>query len=406
MCCRVRRKRLVCARVPDVIGMNFRIGSDLHYPRKKLEMASFGFLVRLKVRRSSVESHQFVFLNMSATSSDNEAVMLVPEVKVDVLSPPLEGGRNARSAKRKFSFDGASSKTVDCSSPKGDRTPSPFGATCPGTSSLAKLFPRFIAPEKKFVEAMVIDGRTVLHAEPRHAPASPFSLICGAGGESSKGSANTLEDEFEFLDWYHAPNPMWWVSLLSLPNNVEDSAERDWFLPVIHRESKLTQEYMDVILHPLVQNFEPHEAPWVRNWTFLDFKCWSHYDECWEILSPYVSGRQPTTGSLAWKDVERIFGVGDLDSNHWILYEICKSEELVRVYDPMANEMSPSHVNDTFFSMSYHSPDLFEEAEIEFGFPRAHRWRVSANPSHCNRARLRYCASLFKFGMEWLVRSV
>ncbi|KAH6811657.1 hypothetical protein C2S51_025419 [Perilla frutescens var. frutescens] len=68
---------------------------------------------------------------MSATSSDNEAAMLVPDAKADVLSPPLEGGRNARVAKRKLIFDGASSKTVDCSSPRGDRTPSPFGASCP-----------------------------------------------------------------------------------------------------------------------------------------------------------------------------------------------------------------------------------------------------------------------------------
>ncbi|KAH6807118.1 hypothetical protein C2S51_028226 [Perilla frutescens var. frutescens] len=269
-------------------------------------MASFGFPVRLKVRRSPVESHQFVFLNMSATSSDNEAAMLVPEVKVDVLSPPLEGGRNARSAKRKLSFDGASSKTIDYSSPRGDRTPSPFGATCPGrketcgppvslltghssqqfghpppeskgTSSLAELFPQFVIPEKKFMEAMAMDGRTVLHASPRHVPASPFFLIYGAGVESSKGNTNTLEDEFEFLDWYIVPDPVWWVSLLPLPNNVEDRVGRDWFLPVIHWESKLMPEV--ALIQP-------------------------HYDDCREILSHYVSGRQPTTGSLAWKDAE------------------------------------------------------------------------------------------------------
>ncbi|KAH6774917.1 hypothetical protein C2S52_012478 [Perilla frutescens var. hirtella] len=78
-----------------------------------------------------------------------------------------------------------------------------------GTSSLAELFPRFVTPEKKFVEAMSMDGRAVLHAELRHAPASPFFLICGAGVESSKGSANTLEDEFKFLDWYTTLNPVW-----------------------------------------------------------------------------------------------------------------------------------------------------------------------------------------------------
>ncbi|KAH6811656.1 AP2/B3-like transcriptional factor family protein [Perilla frutescens var. frutescens] len=119
------------------------------------------------------------------------------------------------------------------------------------------------------------------------------------------------------------------VSLLPLPNNVEDKVGRDWFLPVIHRESKLTQEHMDAIPHLLVLDFQPHEAPRVRNWTFLDFKCWvaliqPHYDDCRETLSPYVSGRLPTTGSLAWKDAERIFGVGDLGSNHWILYEILR----------------------------------------------------------------------------------
>ncbi|KAH6824120.1 hypothetical protein C2S53_012005 [Perilla frutescens var. hirtella] len=350
---------------------------------------------------------------MSVTSSDNEAAMLVPEIKADILSPPLKGGRNARSAKRKLSFDGASSKIVDCSLPRSDCTPSPFRATCPvnlhfSLSFMVRSGKRHAVPlvslltgrssqqfghqphesKNKFVEPMAIDGRTILHAEPRHAPASPFSLISGAGVESFKGSANTLEDEFEFLDWYHAPDPVWWVSLLPLPNNVEDRVGRNWFLPVIHQESKLTQEHMDVILHLLVQNFEPHEAPPVRNWTFLDFKCWPHYDDYREILNPYVWWHQPTMSSLAWKDAERIFGVGDLSSNHWILYEICKIEKLVRVYDPMSNEVSPSHVKDTFFSMSYHLSDLFEEAGIKFGFPRAHRWRV-VNVKSPQQAR--YC---------------
>ncbi|KAH6787680.1 hypothetical protein C2S52_007232 [Perilla frutescens var. hirtella] len=329
---------------------------------------------------------------MSATSSDNEAVL---EAKADVLSPPLEGRRNVKSTKRKLIFDGASSKTVDCSSPRGDHTPSPFRASCPVnlhfplsfmcTSSLAELFPRFVTPEKKFMEAMSMDGRTVLHAEPRHAPASPYSLICGAGVESSKGSTDILEDEFEFLDWYIASDL---VSLLPLPNNVEHGVGRDWFLPVIHRESKLTPEHMDSIMYLLVLDLEPHEAPRVRNWTFLDFNCWS--------------------------------------------------EELVKVYDPVSTEVSPSHMKDTFFSLSYHLPELFEEAGIGTSVPRAHRLRVvkvkspqlarycdggfmvfdylkclvsgasvqRANPSNCNHARLHYCVSLFKFGLEWLVRFV
>ncbi|KAH6794680.1 hypothetical protein C2S52_005157 [Perilla frutescens var. hirtella] len=406
---------------------------------------------------------------MSATSSDNDAVH---EANANVLSPPLEGRRNARSSKRKLIFDEASSKTVGCSSPRGDRTPSQFGAGCPvnlhfplsfmaqagkrtaappdplltgrstqqeahqmpaskSTSSLAELFPRNLAPEKKFVEAMSMDGRTVLHAQPRHAPASPFSLFCGGGIESSKGGTDTLEDEFEFLDWYLAPNPVWWVSLLPLPNNVDHIVGRDWFLPVIHRESKLTSEHMDAIMHLLVLDLEPHEAPQVA-------LIQPHYAECREILIPYMSGRQPATGSLAWKDAERIFGVGDLGCNHWILYEICQSAELVKVYDPASTEVSPSHVKDTFFSMSYHLPELLEEAGIQSSVPRAHRMRVvnvkspqqarycnggfmvfeylkclvsgasvqRADPSNCNRARLRYCSSLFKFGLDWLVKSI
>ncbi|KAH6829758.1 hypothetical protein C2S53_019489 [Perilla frutescens var. hirtella] len=398
---------------------------------------------------------------MSATSSDNDAV---PEANANVLSPPLEGRRNARSSKRKLIFDGASSKTVGCSSSRGDRTPSPFGAGCPvnlhfplsfmaqagkrtaappdplltgrstqqeahqtpaskSTSSLAELFPRNLAPEKKFVEAMSMDGRTVLHAQPRHAPASPFSLFCGGGVEPSKGGTDTLEDEFEFLDWYLAPDPVWCD-----PSGIKVD---------------VGGKHMDAIMHLLVLDLEPHEAPQVRNWTFLDIKCWvaliqPHYAECREILIPYVSGRQPATGSLSWKDAERIFGVGDLGCNHWILYEICQSAELVKVYDPASTEVSPSHVKDTFFSMSYHLPELLEEAGIQSSVPRAHRMRVvnvkspqqarycdggfmvfeylkclvsgasvqRADPSNCNRARLRYCSSLFKFGLDWLVKSI
>lgn len=45
-----------------------------------------------------------------------------------------------------------------------------------------------------------------------------------------------------------------------------------------------------------------------------------------------MRGVYPTEGGSAWEDVDMIYGVGHVNDNHWVAYEVRTQDHLIVVY--------------------------------------------------------------------------
>lgn len=67
--------------------------------------------------------------------------------------------------------------------------------------------------------------------------------------------------------------------------------------------------------------------------------CDPKFDECADILKPFVLGEYPHEGGLPWHEAHRIYSIANINNNHWVVVEINMDEQKMVVYNSISGSI-------------------------------------------------------------------
>ncbi|KAL8548469.1 hypothetical protein ACS0TY_007680 [Phlomoides rotata] len=135
-------------------------------------------------------------------------------------------------------------------------------------------------------------------------------------------------------------------------------ATAHWFDSIWDDQGWLVSENIDAIMNLII--LKAHKWPETFNkwWTTVDLTFWAKMtnavyvnwkkadkrnDWAWldeeNVVIDYILGKLPLHGTgRAWLFVDKVFGVGHVTNNHWVLYKMCVSTQVITVYDSLGGD--------------------------------------------------------------------
>ncbi|KAH6798134.1 hypothetical protein C2S52_022688, partial [Perilla frutescens var. hirtella] len=110
---------------------------------------------------------------------------------------------------------------------------------------------------------------------------------------------------------------------LKLPISMVPSVDALWFDPLWDRDGWLRSDHIDALLNLLIIMEKKKPGRFLHGWTLMEMICWA---------------------ALDWYVASAVYGVGNLNDNHWVCYEISFEEKRITVYDSMSKSKTEEDV--------------------------------------------------------------
>ncbi|KAH6783956.1 hypothetical protein C2S52_008915 [Perilla frutescens var. hirtella] len=81
-------------------------------------------------------------------------------------------------------------------------------------------------------------------------------------------------------------------------------------------------------------------------------------------MMPYVCGQMPSNGAVAWKDVDNIYGVGHVLTNHWVCYAVSIPQQKITVYDSLSNVNEWNNIKEPFMRFAKNLIYLCQKGDV------------------------------------------
>ncbi|KAH6808095.1 hypothetical protein C2S51_029203 [Perilla frutescens var. frutescens] len=127
---------------------------------------------------------------------------------------------------------------------------------------------------------------------------------------------------------------------LMLPMKMVGEVPQSWFINLWDIEGWLSNKHIEsrhgllVVGHAL----KPYDG------TF----CSENINPIKERIMQYVEGSYLEFGGLPWHEAEKIYGIGHVNENHWVLYVISINEQDIKVYDSLSKKLEWAIIEHTF----------------------------------------------------------
>lgn len=123
---------------------------------------------------------------------------------------------------------------------------------------------------------------------------------------------------------------------------------------------------------------------------------------------PYVTGEMPSLCGLRWERASHVFGVGNVGTNHWVLFEVSFIQQKVIVFDSL--HMPRSSICDYFSHLCRNIPHVLRSQELwgkmQGESPLRDEWEVEIFPNTPRQATLFDCGIMCMKILECLIRGL
>ncbi|KAL8528608.1 hypothetical protein ACS0TY_006158 [Phlomoides rotata] len=135
-------------------------------------------------------------------------------------------------------------------------------------------------------------------------------------------------------------------------------ATAHWFDSIWDDQGWLVSENINAIMNLIILKAQKWPTTFNKRWTTIDLTFWAKMtnavyvnwkkadktnDWAWldeeNVVIDYILGKLPLHGTgRACLSVDKVFGVGHVTSNHWILCKMCISTQVITVYDSLGGD--------------------------------------------------------------------
>ncbi|KAH6825074.1 hypothetical protein C2S53_018453 [Perilla frutescens var. hirtella] len=136
---------------------------------------------------------------------------------------------------------------------------------------------------------------------------------------------------------------------LKLPIYMAPSVDALWFDRLWDRDGWLRSDHIDALLKLLIIMAKKEPGRFLHGWTLMEMICWvvpflffqgaptqENYCIVSDRVGPDVRGAYPRQAALDWYVASAVYGVGNLNDDHWVCYEISFEEKRITEYDSMS----------------------------------------------------------------------
>ncbi|KAH6822349.1 hypothetical protein C2S53_003814 [Perilla frutescens var. hirtella] len=107
---------------------------------------------------------------------------------------------------------------------------------------------------------------------------------------------------------------------------------------------KMVGEHCDALINLIIMKAQRVPTWFASGWTCIEAIGWSalcseNINAVKEHIMPYIEGSYPESGGLPWHEAEKIYGIGHVNENHWVLYVISIHKQDIKVYDSLSKKL-------------------------------------------------------------------
>ncbi|KAH6782029.1 hypothetical protein C2S51_007322 [Perilla frutescens var. frutescens] len=172
-----------------------------------------------------------------------------------------------------------------------------------------------------------------------------------------------------FANWVEKTNISPVCFSLKLPIYMAPSVDALWFDRLWDRDGWLRSDHIDALLNLLIIRAKKEPRRFLHGWTLMEMICWGaltqeNYCIVSDRVGPYVCGAYPRQAALDWYVASAVYGMGNLNDDHWVCYEISFEEKRITVYDSMSKSKREEDVLQHFRLFCRNIELLYLEARV------------------------------------------
>ncbi|XP_057810722.1 uncharacterized protein LOC131025122 [Salvia miltiorrhiza] len=236
------------------------------------------------------------------------------------------------------------------------------------------------------------------------------------GSDYDPNDSDLLSAELiQFVSWIRGGNYTSGDNQVLLPTDMLKFADAPWFDVIWRRDGWLDNSHIDALTNLLIMRYDKDDKTRKpRKWTCLEMCCWQalqepNFDDFAHVVLPYVIGERPLRGPVNWLAATNVYGVANINKNHWVLFDVSLEEQLITVYNSL--EQSWVYVEAHFDHMRKNIPTVCAMAGIGYSragskLPMEDCWRVVKFPKPPRQVNMSDCGVMVMKYMECLAFNV
>ncbi|KAH6755174.1 hypothetical protein C2S52_023658 [Perilla frutescens var. hirtella] len=223
----------------------------------------------------------------------------------------------------------------------------------------------------------------------------------------------------EFRLWYNEQRklPLSSQTEMRLPNHDLLWTTAPWFEGLVKRYGWLNTTHIDALLNLVLSKVKRVPDNFANNWAVIETYLWGTLQKgkanyAVGTLVPYILGTSPRMLKRSWAKVDKVYGIGNVNDDHWVCYAIDLNQQSITVYDSQFRSRRWDDVKRHFTTISRYIPIACKKAGLwrKRQAPAAallDQWPVILkclcagvpihviDPTKCGRYRNDYTAALF-----------
>ncbi|KAH6837259.1 hypothetical protein C2S53_003046 [Perilla frutescens var. hirtella] len=175
----------------------------------------------------------------------------------------------------------------------------------------------------------------------------------------------------EFRLWYNEERklPLSSQTEVRLPNHDLLWTTAPWFEGLVKRYGWLNTTHIDALLNLVLSKVKRAPDTFADNWAVIETYLWGTLQKgetnyAVRTLVPYILGTSPRMLKRPWAKVEKVYGIGNVNDDHWVCYAINLNRQSITVYDSQFRSRRWDDVKKHFTIISRYIPSACKKAGL------------------------------------------
>ncbi|KAH6824969.1 hypothetical protein C2S53_017917 [Perilla frutescens var. hirtella] len=175
----------------------------------------------------------------------------------------------------------------------------------------------------------------------------------------------------EFKRWYNEQRKLAYSSQteVKLPNHDLFLTTAPCFDGLCKRYGWLTTTHIDALLNLILSKVKHAPETFADNWAVLETYLWGTLQTgetnfAVETLVPYSLETSPKMLKRQWAKVEKVYGIGNVNDDHWVCYAIDLNQQSITVYDSQFQAKRWDDVRRQFTTIARYIPSACKRAGL------------------------------------------
>ncbi|KAH6779204.1 hypothetical protein C2S52_010441 [Perilla frutescens var. hirtella] len=175
----------------------------------------------------------------------------------------------------------------------------------------------------------------------------------------------------EFRLWYNEQRklPLSSQTEVRLSNHDLLWTTAPWFEGLVKRYGWLNTTHIDALLNLVLNKIKRTPDTFADNWAVIETYLWGTLQKgevnyAVGTLVPYILGMSPRMLKRPWAKVDKVYGIGNVNDDHWVCYAIDLNQQSISVYDSQFRSRRWDDVKRHFTTISRYIPSACKKTGL------------------------------------------